>query len=556
MSFSVATGTLINPAVSTTTFTLVPHASGNFIILEILAGFSAGSTTSYATALSSASGDVTWSVLVAHHAFTNNPGVSTVFIGNVVTASSHTVTITFNTGTPTVRVAGLEFSNTGGFGAVTLDASGTVDLASNGTMPSVSPTKTGDLYCGYVYNNGGSPVVGSTSGFTYFLDANGNQFAYRLSCTNSAQTPNIGDSNGTSGTGVMLYEAGVTANAGLATATGAAQPPVAAAGATASAAAGTGAALAVGAGYTPAVASAAGTALQPSVTTSGNRTVLPGTAAATGTAQPPVAKVTAVAGLAAAAGTALPVVFYTTSPAVVASRFGTFPQVPVNSAILSVIANVTQHGSDAAIAAPLYELWDGTTARIGIAQPGTASTAVSNVDSVVFTGASWAQLATLQLRVYARSAQPGNSGATVSVDAVSLSVEWSLATSVVINPNVRKGTTAFPAPVVTVGRTVLPAVLAVVPTLPAVTTGTFTPGLITPITLAAATALPAPAAGAGITVFPGVLARVPAFPPVTDVTAPGYATAESVLAGGSGSWGNPGNITGAPDGNYGVWTVP
>ncbi len=205
MSFS-AVGTVIKPTVASTTFTLVPGGVGDFIVIGVLAGFPSSSTTAWATALSSAGGDVTWSVLVAHTAFSVQAGVETVFIGTVVTASSHTVTLTFNTGTPAVRVAGQEFSNTAGTSAVTLDASGTVDTASSGHYAPVTPTRANDLYWGYCWDSG-TVANGSTSGYTYQADASGNGMTYNLSCANSTQTPNTGNTDGLSGLGVMLYEA-------------------------------------------------------------------------------------------------------------------------------------------------------------------------------------------------------------------------------------------------------------------------------------------------------------------------------------------------------------
>jgi hypothetical protein len=182
------------------TFTLTPHATGDFILLWVTSETAAD----YATAASSS--NVTWSVLVPHTSLPNNAVVQTLFIGQVTSTSSATVTVTLSAGTPALRIAWQEFSNTLGYGAVSLDASGTVDLVSGGTMPPVTPSKSGDLYAGYVFDNG-SGSAGSTSGYTYELDTNANQLAYNTSCPDSTQTPNIGDSNGTSGIAVMLYEA-------------------------------------------------------------------------------------------------------------------------------------------------------------------------------------------------------------------------------------------------------------------------------------------------------------------------------------------------------------
>jgi hypothetical protein len=200
------------------TFTLTTGTSDgkdHFILLWVISE----TTADYATSLSSSNMSWDASPLVAHHAFTNNAVVQTTFKGKVTSASTGaTVTVTLAAGSPVIRAAWQEFSTTAGYASVTLDNSGTTDTATGGTMPPVTPTKLHDLYCGYVYDNG-SALAGSTSGYTYTVDAEFNTFAYNTSCANSTQTPNIGDSNGTSGIGVMLYEA-VTSLSGAAVLSG------------------------------------------------------------------------------------------------------------------------------------------------------------------------------------------------------------------------------------------------------------------------------------------------------------------------------------------------
>jgi hypothetical protein len=297
----------------------------------ILFGLTCGSTTAdWVTALTSAGGNVTWSVLAGHSVFTTNGNTQTVFIGKVVTASSHTVTVTTNAGSPLIIAGGQEFSNTAGFAAVTLDASGTVDIASSGHFPSVTPTRASDLYWAYIYDSG-TGTAGSTSGYVYSTDSIGNLKCYNLSCANSAQQPNIGDTGGTAGIGVMLYEnTGTTASAGLAHGAGAAlQVP-----SNARLASGTGTALQVPspAGLATAVGAAlqvpspaglahgTGTAQQPSITEV--VVVSAGLATAAGAAL----QVPSPAGLASAAGTAFLVNF--SAPAGLATAVGTAFQVP------------------------------------------------------------------------------------------------------------------------------------------------------------------------------------------------------------------------------------
>jgi hypothetical protein len=271
-------------------FTLTPSAVGDFILLWV----TSETLADFATALSSS--NVTWTVLVAHTAFTSV--VQTVFIGQVTSASGAAVTITFSAGSPTLRIAWQEFSCTAGYAAVALDASGTVNAASNGTMPVVTPSRAGDLYAGYVFDTG-SGVAGTTSGYVYQLDANSNQYAYNLNCANATQTPNIGDTGGTMGIGVMLYVLG--APAGAASGTGAALQPSATVTANPSAALGTGAAFTRNA--PPGLAAGTGAAFTPQVSAGGGN---PTAALGTGAALAPASQVSARPAAAAGSGAAFP----------------------------------------------------------------------------------------------------------------------------------------------------------------------------------------------------------------------------------------------------------
>jgi hypothetical protein len=189
-------------------FTLTPGsvAYGEFILLWV----TSETTADFATALSGS--NMKWSVLVPHHAFTNPVGapvVQTVFIGQPLSTSGVAQTITFSAGSPVIRVAWQEFNSPAGFKNIFLDAVGFVDTASNGTMPVVTPTHASDMYAGYVFD-AGTGTAGSTTGYVYQVDTNDNQLAYNLNCTAATQTPNIGDTGGTSGIGVMLSVAPVT----------------------------------------------------------------------------------------------------------------------------------------------------------------------------------------------------------------------------------------------------------------------------------------------------------------------------------------------------------
>lgn len=141
--------------------------------------------------------------------------VQTVFIGQATSTSTATVTVAFNTGSPTTRLAGLEFSNTSGFSAVTLDTSATIDVASSGSFPSATPGHgSGELYWSYMWDDI-TGLAGSTSGFTYYVDPNGNPMCYNTSCGSGTQHPNIGNTDGTSGIAVLLYESGIAGAASM-----------------------------------------------------------------------------------------------------------------------------------------------------------------------------------------------------------------------------------------------------------------------------------------------------------------------------------------------------
>lgn len=132
-----------------------------------------------------------------------------MFIGKVTSTSAANQTVTFNTGTPTLRVGWQEFSTTIGYSSISLQASGTIDVISNGAFPSVTPSAAGQTYWSFAYDNG-TGIAGSSSGYVYAVDSvNGNLQCYNTGCTSSAQTPNIGDTatDGTSGIGVIVTEA-------------------------------------------------------------------------------------------------------------------------------------------------------------------------------------------------------------------------------------------------------------------------------------------------------------------------------------------------------------
>ena len=330
------------------------------------------------------------------------------------------------------------------------------------------------------------------------------------------------------------------------------------------AALGTGAAYVLTAGFAPGTATASGDVFQPYISYTAGAAL--GTAAAGKPGWGPVAGVAAGTGAGytvalvkltvfpgAAPATAVAYGTVELSPALEGYGFGTFPQVPNGAIILSVVANVVWTGSNTGIQAPAYELWNGVSARIGAPVTGVASTTAGHRDSVVFTGVVYSQLATLRLRVYAASLL-SNAGATASFDAVSLSVVWAPNTNAATAPVTLTVVPVFPAVSVSNGITITPAVAAAAGTAyQPVGTGnigaTALPGVLVIIPV-----FPAVRISIGQTITPGVLAIVPLLPLIIDITGPGWAASDDQPVGGTGSWVNPGNITGPPDGSVAVWT--
>lgn len=182
-------------------FALAPTSAnaGDFILLGVWSETAAD----YATALSGS--NVAWSVLVAHTSFTAQAGVETVFKGQPSSTTSAAQTITFSAGSPVIRVAWQEFHASAGFTTVALDASGTVDTASNGYYPPVTPTRAGDLYWSFCFDSN-TAANGNTANCVYQADANGNGMVYCLASPNATLQPNTGNTDGLSGIGVMLYQ--------------------------------------------------------------------------------------------------------------------------------------------------------------------------------------------------------------------------------------------------------------------------------------------------------------------------------------------------------------
>jgi hypothetical protein len=253
------------------------------------------------------------------------------------------------------------------------------------------------------------------------------------------------------------------------------------------------------------------------------------------------------------------------SPALEAYNFGTFPQIPAGSTISSVTVVINDWSSTSAMDAITFELWDGTSARIGTTQFGTASTSQYNLDSATFTGVSYSQLATLRVRIYA-NAGSSNQGDQEFAGSCSLTVAFTPATNAAATTTVLKQATVFPAVTAvgshnaTVGS---PGVLPTQTNFPAVTCGQLSINEHATI-LAEATTFPAVTAfgfvNASITVSTLACAGSVVAAIVTATsTGPDYAGSVDIQSGigtSVGTWTSTSGIIGPPDNKDAVWTRP
>ena len=194
---------------------------------------------------------------------------------------------------------------------------------------------------------------------------------------------------------------------------------------------------------------------------------------------------------------------------------------------------MTEHQSSNAQAPCTFELWDysGTPARIGTAQTGTASTSTGNISTALFTGVTYAQLATLRVRIYGHSDSPG---LTESADGANLTISYSPAadTGHVLASTVT-ATVTIPAPAVRQDRTAAPATAAVSTAQPAVTVTTSGNATAAPAVLAVTTTVPFSAAGSSSSITliaDDIISAATDQPQVTVTTAAGTTATPATLA--------------------------
>lgn len=196
MSFA-AVGSLIQG--TTSSLSLSPANVGDLILIEVI---NASNNTVHCSGVSG--GGCTWTQLGTVATGVTNSRTAVVFAGKVTATGSATATITWSGTAPAnIRITGHEYFSSVGVWAI--DQQGMLDSAGTATMPSLTPAGAGELYFAYELDSG-TAVVGSTTGYSYAVDAHSNGVAWNAVCTASAQAPSFGDSTCTFGLAVLVKE--------------------------------------------------------------------------------------------------------------------------------------------------------------------------------------------------------------------------------------------------------------------------------------------------------------------------------------------------------------
>jgi len=157
---------------TTTIPTVVPAAIGDILVL----GVRTNSATATVSSISGG-GVTTWHPLP----FSAGSGISAfIYYGVVTSTTSSSISLVMSTTVGSMSGNLLEFSTVGGTWA--LDGSGGTSSA-NAAGPSLTPSRSNELYIGFVGNTGDFISAGSTSGYVYIPGSGEaySMFFYKLS---------------------------------------------------------------------------------------------------------------------------------------------------------------------------------------------------------------------------------------------------------------------------------------------------------------------------------------------------------------------------------------
>jgi hypothetical protein len=141
------------------------------------------------------------------------------------------------------------------------------------------------------------------------------------------------------------------------------------------------------------------------------------------------------------------------SDALELASFGTFAAVGASDIINSVTIAVNQFQSNTLMGAPVIELWDFSgSGALMASYTGAKSTSPANVDTFTFDGPTYAQLATLRVRVYGNQGTAPR-GAVQYLNWTSLTVIFIPAAGLSVLARVATGAGTVPAAVAVTATT-------------------------------------------------------------------------------------------------------
>jgi hypothetical protein len=183
-------GTSLTPSVTA-------QAAGDVILLHVI-------TEGNAPPTGISGGGTTWKQVGSTLSGSVNSGFSAaVYEGTVTAAGTAQATVTTSGAPSAVRIGGQEYNPGSGQTGV-LVSQANLDVTGTSTGPSITPTGSNEFYSFYGFDTG-TGSAGSTPGYTYELDDNGNVYAFDPA--SPAQPPVFGDSNVAFGIAVLMQSA-------------------------------------------------------------------------------------------------------------------------------------------------------------------------------------------------------------------------------------------------------------------------------------------------------------------------------------------------------------
>lgn len=158
----------------TGSLTMSNQGIGDLMLLEV---DNYSNSTVHCTGITG--GGCTWTSVVTFNG-THNANSHTLFMGTVTATGAQTATPTWSGTMPGFEINGHEFISS--VGSWSVDTTGTLDVTTGtASWTSLTPAKSGELYFGFA-SNSATGIAGSTSGYTYNINTEGDATAYNLSC--------------------------------------------------------------------------------------------------------------------------------------------------------------------------------------------------------------------------------------------------------------------------------------------------------------------------------------------------------------------------------------